>query len=103
MLAPGMLLVGHQHFVASLQVHAIRDVAVCLRSIAQQRNFIPFAADKRSQWIAKLVPRRIAPNRVILGIALRHFLLLIVAIEHPPQPPPTPTPPRSLVPIPSLP
>ena len=34
LLAPGMLLVGHQHFIARLHIKSIRDVAVRLRRVA---------------------------------------------------------------------
>ncbi len=76
-----MLLVSHQHFVARLHVYAVGDVVVSLGGVADQREFIAIAADEGGQRIAVLVPRTIAPDRVVLGIGLVHLLFFGVLIE----------------------
>src|SRR5260221_21297 len=85
MLPAGMLLIGHQDFVTRFHIQPIRDVAVCFRGVAHQRDLIALAAHKRGQRITELVPRRIAPDRIILRIALRHLLRLVVSVEDRPQ------------------
>src|SRR5882724_2229571 len=82
MLTTGMLLVGHQHFFAGLHIQPIGDVAVGLRRVSQQREFIAIATYERRHRIAKLVPRRVPPDRIVLRIALRHFFRFVVAIEN---------------------
>ena len=48
LFAAGMLLIGHEHFVTGLHIDAVRDVAVGLGGIAQQRDLVARTSDKRS-------------------------------------------------------
>ena len=79
--AARVLLIGHQHFIAGFHVHAVCDVAVGFGGIAKQGDFVALAPYKLRQRIAKLVPRCISPNRIILGILLVHLLGRRVAVE----------------------
>ena len=81
LLAAGMLLIGHEDFIAGLEIEAIRDVVVGLGGVADQRDFIARATDKGGQRIAEFIPRRVAPDGIVLGIALREFFGFVVAIE----------------------
>src|SRR5262249_26712860 len=65
-----VLLVGHQDLVARFHVDTISYVAVGFRGITKERDLIPLATDKLGQRVTKLVPRCIAPDRVVLGIVL---------------------------------
>ena len=80
--AAGMLLVGHQDFVAWLKVDAVGDVAISLGGIAKQGNLIAMATDESGQRIAKLVPRGVSPYGVVFGILLVHSLGGGIAIEN---------------------
>ena len=71
-----------EHFVARFHVDAVGDVAVRFRGIAQQRNLIAIAADERCQRIAKLVPRGVSPDGIVLGILLVHFLSRGVTVKN---------------------
>ena len=71
--ATGMLLVGHQYFVAWFQVDAVSDVAIGFGGITKQGNLIATASDEGGQGIAELIPRGIAPDGVVFGILLVHF------------------------------
>ena len=82
MLASGMLLIGHQHFVAGLHVDAVRDVAVRLGGVAQQGDLVALAADEFGQRIAKLIPGGVSPDRIVLGILLVHLFGRVVAVEN---------------------
>jgi hypothetical protein len=46
LLAPGMLLVSHQHLVSSFQVDSVCYIAIGLGRIPQQRDLIAIASDK---------------------------------------------------------
>ena len=81
MFAAGMLLVGHEDFVAGLHVDAVGDVAVGFGGIAQQGNFVALAADERGERVAELVPRGVSPDGIVLGILLVHLLGRGVAVE----------------------
>src|SRR5215471_12583287 len=81
MLAPGMLLVGDQHFVAGLQVNSVREVAVGLRGVAHEGEFLALTADKFGQRVAKLIPSRVAPDRIVLRIGLGETFGITVALE----------------------
>jgi hypothetical protein len=67
MLPAGMLLIGHQHFVAGFQIESVRDVTVGFRGVSQQGDFIPRATNKCGQRVAGFVPRRIAPDKIVSG------------------------------------
>src|SRR6202521_2920311 len=82
MLASRVLLVGHQHFVASLHVQPVRDIAVCFRRIAHQRQLIARAPDKLRERIAKFVPGAVTPDRIVFRIVLRHLFRIVVAIKN---------------------
>src|SRR5580692_1247398 len=81
-LASRVLLVGHQHLVARFQVEPVRDVAVGFGGITHQGDLVAMASDKLGERIAKLVPGRIPPYRIVLGILLVHFLGREVAVEN---------------------
>ena len=82
MLASGMLLIGHEHFVAGLQIDAVRDVAVGLGGISQERDLVAVAAYKGGQRIAKLVPRRVSPDGIVFGIGLVELLARFIAFKY---------------------
>ena len=81
-LASGMLLIGHQHFVAGLQIDAVGDVAVGLGGISEEGDLVAVAADERRQRIAKLVPGGVSPDGIVLGIGLVQLLARLVAFKH---------------------
>src|SRR5262249_24021694 len=82
MLTARMVLVSNKHFVASLEIYAIGDVAVCFGGIAKQGNFVAIAADKRRQRIAELIPRGIAPYWIVLRVAFAQPLAGFVAFKN---------------------
>ena len=81
MFASGMLLVGHKDFVTRLHIDPIGDVAVRFRRIAEQRDLVPLAPHERGQRIPELVPGRVSPDGIVLGIRLVHFFGRGVAIK----------------------
>ena len=81
MLAARVLLVAYQDLVARLEVEAVRDVAVGLGRVAHEGQLVARAADELRERIPELVPRSVAPDRVVLGIGLGHALGLAVALE----------------------
>ena len=77
-----MLLVGHENFVSCLHVDSVGDLAVGLGGIANQSNLVAFTADELGQRVAKLAPRGVSPDGVVLRILLVHLFGLGVAIEN---------------------
>ncbi len=49
MFAAGMLLIGHQDFVAGFEVDAVGDVAISFGGITKQGDFVAMTADKGGQ------------------------------------------------------
>src|SRR5258708_35181983 len=82
LLTAGMLLVGHQDFVARLHINAVSDIAVGLGSVTDQGNFVAMAAHKRSQGIAELVPCRVSPYGVVLRVLLVQLFGLRVGVKN---------------------
>ncbi len=82
MFAAGVLLIGHQHFIAGLQVQAIGDKVVSLGRVAKQRDLIARAADKCRQRVAKFVPRPIAPDWIVLRILLGQAFRIRVRVKN---------------------
>ena len=80
-LAAGMLLVGHEDFVAGLEIDAVGDVVIGFGGISEERDLVAVAADEGGEGIAELVPRGVSPDGVILGIGLVHFFGRFVAFE----------------------
>src|SRR5258705_13746761 len=77
-----MFLVGHEDFVAGLEIQAIRDVAVSLRGVPQKGDLVAVATYKGSEWITELVPRSVSPNGVVFGIGLVELLAGFVAFKN---------------------
>jgi hypothetical protein len=82
MLAAGMLLVGHEDFIAWLQVDAISDIAISLGGITEQSDLVAMAADESGQWIAEFVPGGVSPDGIVFGILLVHFFGGGIAVEN---------------------
>jgi hypothetical protein len=82
MLAAGMLLVGHEDFIAWLQVDAISDIAISLGGITEQSDLVARAADESGQRIAEFVPGSVSPDGIVLGILLVHFFSGGIAFEN---------------------
>ena len=81
-LAAGMLLIRHEHFVTRLHVNSVCDVAVRFRRVAEQGKLVALAAHECGQRIAKFIPGGIAPDGIIFRVPLSHFLRLVIAIEN---------------------
>jgi len=77
-----MLLVGHQYFVARLQIDAVRNVAIGLGGVSEKRDLVAVAAYERRQRISKLVPRGVSPDRIVLGIGLAQLLARLIPFKH---------------------
>jgi hypothetical protein len=82
MLPAGMLLVGHEHFIAWPQVDAIGDMAISLGGITEQGNLVAMAADESGQRIAEFVPCGISPDGIVFRIVLVHFFSAGITVEN---------------------
>src|SRR5262249_10848597 len=80
--AAGMLLITHEDLVAGFEFQSVGDVAVALGGIARERDLISGGADKLRQRFAMLNIWIVAPNRILFGIGLRHFLGVEEGIKH---------------------
>ena len=81
-LASGMLLIGHEHLIAGLQIDAVGNVVVCFRGISKQRDFVAVAADECGQRIAKFVPRPVSPDRIVFWVGFVELLALFITLKH---------------------
>ena len=82
LLAAGVFLIGHQHFVTGLHFNAVGDVVICFGCVTHERQFVARASDKCCHRVAICVVGLIAPNGIVLGIGLVHLFSLGVAVEH---------------------
>ena len=82
MLTAGVLLIAHQHLVASFHIKTIGYVAVGLSGVAQHGNFVALAPHEGGQRVTKFIPCGVAPDGIIFRVLLVHFLGGVVAVEY---------------------